>query len=166
MPGLHFELPGDLQSPWKRLQPREGDIRTGERLRDYINCFFENCNTCVGVRDDQVVDSYKKGLRDCKVFEKIHESGATTVTQLIDVVNKLIDTEEALVNQFDFYAKHGVGTSGAARDSSSKFRKRPSEVLAADGHQPSTFNVDKFNAVLESPCTFHKGGTDTVRECQ
>jgi hypothetical protein len=23
--GLHFQLPGDLQSPWKHLQPREGD---------------------------------------------------------------------------------------------------------------------------------------------
>jgi hypothetical protein len=73
-------------------------MKPGERLRDYTNRFFENRNTCVGVRDDRVVDSYKKGLRDRKVFEKIHESGATTVAPLIEVVNKLIDTEEALVN--------------------------------------------------------------------
>jgi hypothetical protein len=32
------------------------------------------------------------------VFEKIHESGATTVAPLMEVVNKLIDTEEVLVN--------------------------------------------------------------------
>jgi hypothetical protein len=32
------------------------------------------------------------------VFEKIHESGATKVVQLMVVVNKLIDTEEVLVN--------------------------------------------------------------------
>jgi hypothetical protein len=54
-------------------------IKTGDWLRDYTNRSFENRNTCVGVRDDQVVNSYKKGLRDRKVFEKIHESGATTV---------------------------------------------------------------------------------------
>jgi hypothetical protein len=60
-------------------------MKTGERLRDYTNWFFENRNTCVGVRDDQVVDSYKKGLRDRKVFEKIHESSATAVAPLLEV---------------------------------------------------------------------------------
>jgi hypothetical protein len=35
-----------------------------------------------------------KGLRDRKVFEKIHESDAMTVAPLMEVVNKLIDTEE------------------------------------------------------------------------
>jgi hypothetical protein len=89
-------------------------MKTSERLCDYTNRFFENRNTCIGVRDDHVVDSYKKGLRDRKVFEKIHESGATKVAPLMEVKNKLIDTEEALVNQFN---------SDAAGDSSSKFRK-------------------------------------------
>jgi hypothetical protein len=27
-------------------------MKPGERLRDYTNRFFENCNTYVGVRDD------------------------------------------------------------------------------------------------------------------
>jgi hypothetical protein len=92
-----------------------------------------NRNICVGARDDQVVDSYKKGLRDRKVFEKIHESSATTVAPLMEVVNMLIDTEEALVNQFDHDGKQDAGISGAAGDSSSKFCKQPSEVLAVDG---------------------------------
>jgi hypothetical protein len=83
----------------------------------------------------------------------------------MEVVNKLIDTEEALVNQFDHDGTQDVVTSSAARDSSLKFRKRPSEVLAADGRRPSTFNVEEFNAVLDNPCTFHEGGTHTVHEC-
>jgi hypothetical protein len=141
-------------------------MKAGEWLRDYTNRFFENHNTCVGVRDDQVVDSYKKGLRDHKVFEKIHESGAMKVAPLMEVINKLIGTKEALVNQFDHDGKQDVGTSGAAEDSSSKFRKRPSEVFAVDGRRPSMFNVEEFNAVLDNPCTFHEGGTHTVRECQ
>jgi hypothetical protein len=137
-------------------------MKTGERLHDYTNQFFENRNTCVDVWDDQVMDSYKKGLRDRKVFEKIHESGATKGAPLMVVVNKLIDTEEVLVNQFDFDGQQDASTSGAAGDSSSKFRKRPSEVLVADGRRPSTFNVEKFNAVLDSLGTFHDGGTHTV----
>jgi hypothetical protein len=140
-------------------------MKAGERRRDYTNRFFENRNTC-GVRDDQVVNSYKKGLRDRIVFEKIHESGATKVAPLMEVVNKLIDTEEALVNQFDHDDKQDVSTSSTAGESSSKFCKRPSEVLAVDGRRPSTFNVEEFNAVLDSPCTFHEGGTHIVCECQ
>jgi hypothetical protein len=121
------------------------------------NRFFENRNTCVGVRDDHVVESKKKGIKDCKIFEKIHESGATIVTTLMDVVNKLIDTDDVLVNQFDHDAKRDVGTFGTAGDLSSKLRKRPSEVLAVEGRQPSTFNIDEFNAALDNPCTFHEG---------
>jgi hypothetical protein len=141
-------------------------MKPDERLWDYTNRFFENRNTCVDVRDEWVVDSYKKGLRDRKVFEKIHESGAKMVAPLMEVVNKLINTEEALVNQFDHDDKQDASTSGAAGDSSSKFRKRPSEVLTEDGRRPSTLNIEELNAVLDSPCTFHEGGTHTVRECQ
>jgi hypothetical protein len=137
-------------------------MKARERLRDCTNQFFENRDTCVGVRDDQVVDSYKKGLRDRNVFEKIHESGATKVAPLMEVITKLIDTKEALVNQFVHDGKQDAGTSGATRDSSSKFHKRPSEVLAADGRRPSTFNAEDFNTVLDCPCTFHEGGTHTV----
>jgi hypothetical protein len=39
-------------------------MKTNERLRDYTNWFFENRNTCASVRDDQVVETYKKGVRD------------------------------------------------------------------------------------------------------
>jgi hypothetical protein len=51
----------------------------------------------------------------------------------MEVINKLMDTEEALANQFDHDYKQDAGTSGAAGDSSSKFRRRPSDLLTADG---------------------------------
>jgi hypothetical protein len=38
-------------------------------------------------------------------------------------------------------------------------------VLATEGRRPSTFNVDEFNATLDSPCGFHEGAIHTVREC-
>jgi hypothetical protein len=77
-----------------------------------------------------------------------------TVAPLMEVVNKLIDTEEALVNQFDHDGKQDAGTPGTAGDAGSKFCQRSSEVLAADRRRPSTFNVKEFNAVLDGPCTF------------
>jgi hypothetical protein len=73
----------------------------------------------------------------------------------MEVMNKLIDTDEVLVNQFDSNAKRDAGTFGTARDSSSKLRKQPSEVLAAEARRPSTFNADEFNEVLDSPYAFH-----------
>jgi hypothetical protein len=50
----------------------------------------------------------------------------------VEVVNKLIDTDEALVNQFDSDAKCDTGTSTTTTDLGSKLCKQPSEVLAAD----------------------------------
>jgi hypothetical protein len=70
------------------------------------------------------------------------------------------------VNQFDRDRKQDTGTPGAVDDASSKFHKRSSEVLAADGCRPSTFSVEEFNAMLDNPCTFHEGGTHAVHECQ
>jgi hypothetical protein len=38
-------------------------------------------------------------------------------------------------------------------------------VLTADRRRPSTFKGDEFNAVLDSPYTFHEGATHTICEC-
>jgi hypothetical protein len=128
----------DLQSTWKCLQPREGDHEDQRAASRLHHRFFENCNTCVGVWDNQVFDSYKKGIKDRKIFEKIHESGATIVATLMEVVNKLIYANEALVNQFDSDAKRDARTSSVATNPRSKLRKRTSEVLAMEGRRPST----------------------------
>jgi hypothetical protein len=72
-------------------------MKPNEQLRNYTNRFFQNSNTCVDVKDNEVIDSYKKGIRDCKIFEKVDESGATTVATPMEVVNMLINTDEVLV---------------------------------------------------------------------
>jgi hypothetical protein len=33
----------------------------------------------------------------------------------------------------------------------------------ADGSRPSTFNVEEFNAALDSPCTFQEGDSHSPR---
>jgi hypothetical protein len=56
----------------------------------------------------------------------------------MEVVNKLIYANEALVNQFDSDAKRDARTSSVATNPRSKLRKRTSEVLAMEGRRPST----------------------------
>jgi hypothetical protein len=59
----------------------------------------------------------------------------------MEVINKLIDTNEAMVKQFDYDAGRNAGTSGTARDSNAKLSKRPSEVPATEGRRPSTLSI-------------------------
>jgi hypothetical protein len=56
----------------------------------------------------------------------------------MEVVNKLIYANEALVNQFDSDAKHDARTSSVTTNPRSKLCKRTSEVLAMEGRRPST----------------------------
>jgi hypothetical protein len=79
----------------------------------------------------------------------------------MNIVNKLMDKEEALQNQFDVDA---LSTSSAAADPVPKLRNRSSEVLAAEGRRASTFNQEDFDAVLDSLCGFREGATHTLRE--
>jgi hypothetical protein len=81
-------------------------MRPKETLRDYTDRFFENHNKLVGLKDDHVMDYYKKGIKDLKLFEKIHEAGATTIVDVMMVVNKLVDTQDAVVYQFSSNAQH------------------------------------------------------------
>ena len=75
-------------------------MRSKETLRDYIDRFFENCNQLVGVKDDDVKEYFKKGIFNQPLFEKIHEDNATMITDLMAVVNRLVDTQEAVTVQF------------------------------------------------------------------
>lgn len=51
-------------------------------------------NKLAGVKDDQVIEYFKKGIKDLKLFKKIHEASATTIADLMMVVNKLVNTQE------------------------------------------------------------------------
>jgi hypothetical protein len=37
-------------------------MRSDETLREYTNRYLENCNTLAGVKDDDVIAYYKKGI--------------------------------------------------------------------------------------------------------
>jgi hypothetical protein len=67
-------------------------MRRYETLREYTNHYFENCNTLAGVKDEDVIAYYKKGITNIKLFEKIHEADAHTIADLMAYIDKLVDT--------------------------------------------------------------------------
>jgi hypothetical protein len=74
-------------------------MRKGETLRKYTNRFFENCDTLAGVIDEDVIDYYKKGVTNLKLLEKIHKASAESISDLMAYIDKLVDTQDAVVGQ-------------------------------------------------------------------
>jgi ArsR family metal-binding transcriptional regulator len=89
-------------------------MRRDETLREYTNCYFENRNTITGVKDDDVIAYYKKGITNIKLFEKIHEADAKTIGDLMAYINKLVDTQGAVIHDFNGEDHDDGGTRSAS----------------------------------------------------
>jgi hypothetical protein len=76
-------------------------MRRDETLHEYTNRYFENRNTLTGVKDEDVIAYYKKGITNIKLFEKIHEVDAHTITDLMAYVDKLDDTQDAMMHDLN-----------------------------------------------------------------
>jgi hypothetical protein len=76
-------------------------MRSDETLCEYTNRYFENRNTLVGVKDNDVITYYKKGITNIKLFEKIHEADAKTIGDLMAYVDKLVDTQDTVMHDFN-----------------------------------------------------------------
>jgi hypothetical protein len=132
-------------------------IRHDETLREYTNHYFENRNTLTGVKDEDVIAYYKKGVTNIKLFEKIHEADAHTITDLMAYVDKLVDTQDAVMHDFN-REEHDDGAN--------RSRKRSGETCEADPPRPSTFLECDFNMVMDNQCQFHHDAKHTMRECE
>jgi hypothetical protein len=75
-------------------------MRHDETLREYTNRYFENRNSLGGVKDEDITAYYTKGVTNLKLFEKIHEADAHTIADLMAYVDKLVDTQDAVVHDF------------------------------------------------------------------
>jgi hypothetical protein len=90
-------------------------MRHDETLREYTNRYFENCNTLAGVKDDDVIAYYKKGITNIKLFEKIYEADAHTIGDLMAYVDKLVDTQDAVMHGFNGEDHDDGGTRSRKR---------------------------------------------------
>jgi hypothetical protein len=129
-------------------------MRRDETLREYTNRYFKNRNTLAGVKDDDVVAYYKKGITNIKLFEKIHEVDAKTIGDLMAYVDKQVDTQDVVMHDFN----------GEDRDGGTRSRKRSGEAYVTDLPRPSTFLEGDFNMVMDDQCQFHRDAKHTMRE--
>jgi hypothetical protein len=67
-------------------------MRSDETLREYTNRYFENRNTLAGIKDDNVIAYYKKGITNIKLCEKIHKADTKAIGDLMAYVENLGDT--------------------------------------------------------------------------
>jgi hypothetical protein len=132
-------------------------MRRDETSREYTNRYFENCNTLAGVKDEDVIAYYKKRITNIKLFEKIHEADAHTIADLMAYVDKLVDTQEAVMHDFN---------GEDHNDRGNRSRKRSGEAYMADPPRPSTFLEGDFNMVMDDQCQFHRDAKHTMRECE
>jgi hypothetical protein len=88
---------------------------------------------------------------------KIHEADTHTIADLMAYVDKLVDTQDAVMHDFK-REDHG--------DGGSRSRKRSGEVYATDPAKPSTFFKGDFNMVMDDQCQFHRDAKHTMRECE
>jgi hypothetical protein len=132
-------------------------MRSDETLCEYTNRYFENRNTLAGVKDDDVIGYYKKGITNIKLFEKIHEADAKTIGDLMAYVDKLVDTQDAVMHDFNGEDHDDRGT---------RSRKRSGEAYITDPPRPSTFLEGDFNMVMDDQCQFHRDAKHTMRECE
>jgi hypothetical protein len=128
-------------------------MRLDETLREYTNCYFENLNTLAGVKDEDVIAYYKKGVTNIKLFEKIHEADAHTIADIMAYVDKLVDTQDAMMHDF----KGQDHEEGGSRSC-----KRSGEVYVTDPPIPSTFLEGDFNMVMDNQCQFHCDAKHTM----
>jgi hypothetical protein len=98
-------------------------MRCDETLREYTNRYFENRNTLAGVKDEDVIAYYKKGITNIKLFVKIHEADTHTIGDLMAYVDKLVDTQDVMMHDFNIEDHDNGGT---------RSRKRSGEAYVAD----------------------------------
>jgi hypothetical protein len=132
-------------------------MRRDETLCEYTNRYFENRNTLAGVKDLDVIAYHKKGITNIKLFEKIHEADAHTIGDLMAYVDKLVDTQDAVMHDFNGEDHDDGGT---------RSHKRSGEAYMADPPRPSTFLEGDFNMVMDDQCQFHRDAKHTMRECE
>jgi hypothetical protein len=132
-------------------------MRSDETLREYTNRYFENRNTLTGVKDYDIIAYYKKGITNIKLFKKIHKADAKTIGDLMAYIDKLVDTQDAVMHDFNGKGHDDRGT---------RSRKRSGEAYVTYPPRPSTFLEGDFNMAMDDQCQFHRNAKHTMRECE
>jgi hypothetical protein len=120
-------------------------MRRDEILSEYNNRHFENRNTLAGVKDEDILAYYKKGITNIKLFEKIHEADTHTISDHMAYVDKLVNPQDAVMHDFNGEDHDDAGNRSC---------KRFGEAYMTDPPRPSTFLDGDFNMVMATSANF------------
>jgi hypothetical protein len=71
----------------------------GETIRSYIQRWSVIKNSVEDVSDEREIDAFSSGLRHSDLVEKIGRTRPRTMSELIEVVNRFVDGEDAYNNK-------------------------------------------------------------------
>jgi len=161
-----------------------------ESLRDYIKRYFANRNTITEADHRDVTHYFNEGLHNIELWRKMFETYPKTVGDMMTVVNKHADMEEAErprrrhKNDYserppqrdnrpkrrrdDHPPRHGK-KHDRTESSKNRDRKRGPEntVAVAERSQfRSTLGQADLDRLLDSKCLWNKDTNHTARECR
>ncbi|XP_039834394.1 uncharacterized protein LOC120695151 [Panicum virgatum] len=165
--------------------------RPSESLRDYIKRYFANRNMIMDVDDRDVIYHFHQGLHSIKLWRKMFESNPKTISDMMAVVNKHSDMEDAEHahrrhkdrrepvdhphHKDDDLARLGGDhpprhskNRDHAESSKARDRKRgPDNTIAvADRPQQHTsLDQEELDRLLDAKCPWHNDANHTTCEC-
>ena len=161
-----------------------------ESLRDYIKRYFANRNTITEADDRDVIYHFNEDLHNIELWRKMFESNLQTVGNMMTVVNKhanLEEAERARRRHKNDYSEHPPQRDNCskrrcddrpprhgkkhdrAESSKNRDRKHGTEntVAVAERSQfRSTLNQADLDRLLDGKCPWHKDANHTTRECR
>ncbi|XP_039841620.1 uncharacterized protein LOC120701879 [Panicum virgatum] len=162
-----------------------------ESLRDYIKRYFANRNTITEVDDRDMIYHFHQGLHCIELWRKMFESNPKTVSDMMAVVNKHADMEDAERAHRrhkgrgapldrprqrdddsarpggDRPSRHGKNRDRAQSSKARERKRGPDNTVAvADRPQQRTsLEQEELDWLLEAKCPWHKDANHTVRKC-
>jgi hypothetical protein len=90
------------RNPWDLKNYRQ---KLGESLRDYIRCFFRQCNELPNIADADVISAFLSRTTNKTLVHKLMQKCPWTTKELLDITTNHTSVEEAVRAIFD--CSHG-----------------------------------------------------------
>ncbi|XP_039834497.1 uncharacterized protein LOC120695274 [Panicum virgatum] len=162
-----------------------------EPLRDYIKRYFANRKMITEVDDRDVIYHFHQGLHSIELWRKMFENNPKTVSDMMAVVNKYADMEDAERTHHRHKDRHDPVDRPRQRDddsarpgsdrpprrsknhdrpgsSKAHERKRGPDNTIAVANRPqqrSSLEQEELDRLLDAKCPWHKNANHTAREC-
>jgi hypothetical protein len=153
----------------------------GERLRKYMQRFFDKRTTVVDVTDKEVIVLFQDGLYHRHTFEDFGRRRSSSITKLKDGITSWADEKDKANAKYDAISgkskQNPGGSNNNNRDqggrnnnnySGPNHKHKPDNIVVAI-QRPAKDNSKKtsggFKDLLKEKCPWHLEGNHTTEQC-